>query len=302
MMLNMLVGISGSGKSYYAKSLEKDGYLVFSSDAIRKELYGSEEDQTHNEVVFSTLHSRILTALKSGRRVCYDATNLNAKRRAAFVRMLELSYVDCFKKCTVIYRDIEECIEADAKRERSVGIEVIMRQAKQFEVPTRDEGWDGLTACQSNGLLGRRYSVVQLFENLKDYDQGNHHHSLTLGKHLEECKKNATGLCDGVPMTTRNYIDFACSVHDVGKPYTKILNKRGEYSYYGHQNVGAYVSFLYSNVFQQGEMFTIAWLVQNHMEPFFWGTEEQKEKFFQKWGKTRAESIMIIHEADKKAH
>ena len=60
----MLVGVAGSGKS----SLAHDLYLqfsnfgneidIYSSDALRLELYGDENDQTHNAEVFEELHKR----------------------------------------------------------------------------------------------------------------------------------------------------------------------------------------------------------------------------------------------------
>lgn len=85
----MLMGISGSGKSTYAKALEKNcGYKVFSSDVLREELFGNENDQTHNSEVFEELHRRILKALDAGENCVYDATNLNRKRRLQIYALL----------------------------------------------------------------------------------------------------------------------------------------------------------------------------------------------------------------------
>ena len=52
----MMVGVAGSGKSFIARDL---GCPIVSSDAIRAELFGSEEDQSHNGEVFNELHKRI---------------------------------------------------------------------------------------------------------------------------------------------------------------------------------------------------------------------------------------------------
>ena len=70
----MLVGLPASGKSTVANEYMGKGYLIFSSDAIRKELFGDENDQTDNNLVFNTLHNRIRTAMKDGFSVVYDAT------------------------------------------------------------------------------------------------------------------------------------------------------------------------------------------------------------------------------------
>ena len=81
----MMVGIAGSGKSYIANEI---GCKIVSSDAIRKELYGSEEDQSHNDRVFNEVHKRIKNSIKNGEDVIYDATNLSRKRRKNFLKEL----------------------------------------------------------------------------------------------------------------------------------------------------------------------------------------------------------------------
>ena len=49
----ILVGLSGSGKSSYNFGEE---IIKISSDALRAELYGDENDQTHNSEIFNELH------------------------------------------------------------------------------------------------------------------------------------------------------------------------------------------------------------------------------------------------------
>ena len=58
----MLVGLPGSGKSTFAKNL---GYNIFSSDELRKELWGDESKQGNNTELFTELHRRIKKALKN---------------------------------------------------------------------------------------------------------------------------------------------------------------------------------------------------------------------------------------------
>ena len=80
--LVMLCGIPGSGKSEYADSLKKRGYVVCSSDEIRQRLCGDVNSQEHNVEVFKTLHAEIIDHLKNSENVVYDACNINAKRRS----------------------------------------------------------------------------------------------------------------------------------------------------------------------------------------------------------------------------
>ena len=77
--LTIMVGIAGSGKDTVIKKYHNDA-IVLSSDEIRKELYGY-EDQTHNSDVFIEMNRRAKEAGKAGSHVIYNATKLNRGRR-----------------------------------------------------------------------------------------------------------------------------------------------------------------------------------------------------------------------------
>ena len=85
--LVLMIGIAGSGKSTVAKML-KETYdrvdaqqsIIVSSDTIRAEILGSENDQTANDKVFVEVRKRINNNL-SKRTVIVDATNINIKNR-----------------------------------------------------------------------------------------------------------------------------------------------------------------------------------------------------------------------------
>lgn len=74
--LIVMVGLSASGKSSYAKELEKENptnTIVISSDAIREEICGRVEDQSKNGEVFRIFHERIRRNLE--RKRCYCRCN-----------------------------------------------------------------------------------------------------------------------------------------------------------------------------------------------------------------------------------
>ena len=80
--LYMTIGLPGSGKSYYANVLkENENVSIVSSDKLREELWGDENIQGDNELLFDTLQKRILGNLLLDRDVIYVVTNINAKRR-----------------------------------------------------------------------------------------------------------------------------------------------------------------------------------------------------------------------------
>lgn len=86
--LIVMVGLSASGKSSYAKELEKENptnTIVISSDAIREEICGSVEDQSKNGEVFRIFHERIRRNLENKKDVIADATNITMKSRRAIL-------------------------------------------------------------------------------------------------------------------------------------------------------------------------------------------------------------------------
>ena len=105
--LIMLVGIPASGKSTTTEHYAKLGYLILSSDSIRLALLEAETEYPHDQKevdklnvrVFETIRNRAVAALKAGRSVVIDATNLSRKRRIAFLS--NLGRIKCFKKCVL---------------------------------------------------------------------------------------------------------------------------------------------------------------------------------------------------------
>lgn len=198
MAFYMLVGVSGSGKSTFAErikhwgELEKEDVEIFSSDEIRKELYGDASIQKDHEKVFRILHKRVKEALSQGKSVVYDACNLSAKRRRAFLQ--EIQKYETSKNCIVIASDYDSCIENQKKRDRKVPIEVIKRQIKSFEFPDwKLEGWDFV--CSFSPF--HNFSLEEELEKLRSISHDNPHHSLTIGEHMLLAEKLAKE--DGAP-------------------------------------------------------------------------------------------------------
>jgi predicted kinase len=82
-----MVGLPGSGKDTYIRHYLSD-YKIVSSDDIRLELFGF-EDQTKNVEVFSEMRRRTKELLKEGSSVVYNATNLSAKRRKSLANEMK---------------------------------------------------------------------------------------------------------------------------------------------------------------------------------------------------------------------
>lgn len=298
----MLCGLPGAGKSLYAEGLKEDGYVIHSSDKIREEL-GDVNDQSKNQEVFVTLHKRIKEDLRNEKNVVYDATNLNRKRRVAFLN--ELKYIPCERVCILVATPFEVCLEQNSKRNRIVPEEVLHRMYRSFQMPCVQEGFDDVVVHYQKKEWAEYYgNIVKYIDSLCHFDQCNHHHVLTLGEHMIKAG-------DHMSHITGEYCNsavFAAYSHDIGKVDTKeFKNAKGEPTdeahFFFHQNVGAYKSLFFSYPQFCNKQY-IALLIELHMNPWLvWEqSEKAKQKEFEMFGSEVVSDIINIHESDLAAH
>ena len=138
--LVFLVGLPGCGKSTYAEENLAQDYEILSSDKIRLELLGSEENQSNNSLVFETLFERARNFLKKGKNVVLDATNVDLKERQNSLNRFNDLQIE--RIAIVIDTPFEICVERDKKRGRTVGEAVIRKFANRFVMPTKEEGFN----------------------------------------------------------------------------------------------------------------------------------------------------------------
>lgn len=311
--LIMMVGVSGSGKSYYANKIaEKENGVVFSSDALRAELYGDENDQSHNNEIFNELHRRIRKHLREGKVAIYDATNLNMKRRMAFLQ--ELKRIHCEKEAVLVLASRDKCIEQNDARERKVPHSVIDKQIKQFQCPQKFEGWDNIRFAFDK--LDDCLDVAELLDRC-DIPHDNPHHKLNIKEHMV-----AAASMKDIHMNDVIVV-LAAKYHDIGKPFCKeFKDSRGNPSesahYYNHHNVSAYLflcSMAHSAVCTDcwdamapvakgaywSVILDVCFLINYHMEEFLRKGESYK-KFKKLIGEEKAERLHILHECDLAAH
>lgn len=147
----MLVGISGSGKTTYAKHFvetkaqEGEEIVILSSDDIREEIYGDASIQKDPARVFAILNERTFNELKAGRSVIYDATNLIGSRRKEMVAAVRKITPECLCVCILCETLVNTCIARQKQRERLVSAAVVRRQSSQLVEPAYSEGWDNIS-------------------------------------------------------------------------------------------------------------------------------------------------------------
>lgn len=294
----MMCGLPASGKSTIAQELAiKYSANIHSSDALRRELFGDENDNSKNNELFQELHKRIKQDLSDGKNVIYDATNIHYKRRKAFLG--EISKCGCEKICYLVATPYEICQLQNKGREREVPEHVIKRMYTTFYIPQKYEGWDDI---QIHWNMGEpNWSISELLKYSDGFNQDNPHHDLTLGGHLRKCLIN---------ISSSDYVlGMAAILHDIGKPFTKTFrNKKGELSdiahYYDHHLVGAYNAMFYlkSSGFDDEAILEICNYIQWHMQPYFIETEKARAKFVRLVGQEFYDKLMLLHQADQAAH
>ena len=145
----MLMGISGSGKSTWAREFVfrcDASFTIVSSDEIRKQLTGRVDDQTRNAEVWEVVLNHVAAALKQGKNVLLDATNTQTDRRRQFVRQLP----PCNKHLKVfninksiaksrVAKDLEKGVDRAATPDGV--IDLMYRQFQDSLAAVKDEGW-----------------------------------------------------------------------------------------------------------------------------------------------------------------
>ena len=312
----LMVGLAGSGKSTIAKEIEyairmsspkydeygrADKVVLISSDDIREEILGDVNDQTQNDKVFSHIHKLIKQAVRDYNHIIVDATNLTIKNRRALLNCLD-DKKDYHKIAYIVNTPIEKCKENNSKRDRKVPEYVIDNQAKKFEIPFANEGFNSIFLhhfpAYNCGALKEEVLLNNITSLMDGFNQKNHHHIYDLGTH---CRK----LHEELSKRTDDKI-LLCSalVHDIGKLYTGAPKEdgSGEYSYKQHNNFGAY--YLITNLEKiesnrLDEILELLFYVNYHMHPFFVQSRKSEKKWKDIFGEEKYNKLFLFNECDK---
>ena len=215
----------------------------------------------------------------------YDATNINYKRRMAFLQKIK----DVEKIALLIATPYDECIERNNKRERKVPEDVIKRMYYNFYIPQYYEGFDEIRIYFNTDRI---YWTYDLLKKLDKVSQDNPHHTLTIGKH---CRKTAILLNDDMSIVGL--------LHDIGKAETKtFMNTKGIKTeiahYYHHENVSAYMSLFYTDRRNEEKQLEIANLIQWHMLLHKELSEKTIEKYKKLLGEKTWLKLKLLYNAD----
>ena len=129
--LIMPSAIPGSGKSYISQKIAEacgeDKIKIVSTDAIRKELFGDEDSQEDNSLVFLTAFRKCRKWFYHGYSVVFDATNITRKSRNWVAKQaIPFSMTNDISRIIInIKVDLKTALKRNRSRDRFVPEDVI---------------------------------------------------------------------------------------------------------------------------------------------------------------------------------
>ena len=164
-ILVALVGVPGSGKSTTAGRLkEMHEFDLISTDALREELLGDENDQSQQHLVFFEAHKRLERNMRYGIDTIFDATSCRKEHR---LRIIDSSSVaPCMKVVMEQECSLDEALDRNFLRNRKVPEKVISNMYKnlQKEPVDYDEGWSYIVGLDD-------YDHIESFFDIREYEE-----------------------------------------------------------------------------------------------------------------------------------
>ena len=139
--LVVLAGVPGSGKSYFSSTIKKvknSHVYVVSSDALRKEISGTQSNLDHEELMWQMFISLAKTyALDKEGVVILDATHVNSDLRVD--RNKELKSL--FNELILIVWELDKAVVSNQnlQREYPIAPEVLENFFSIFELPNEKD-------------------------------------------------------------------------------------------------------------------------------------------------------------------
>ena len=155
-----LYGFPAAGKTTFAKHFlqEHDDFVGIGADAVRQAPYGSEDRYGDSKEIYAELVRQMTDALRDGKSVLYDGTNLRRQDRLDF--LFDLPSIPIYREVIKLPTNIEVCVERHLRRDRNIPLDKLLPYFSINEEPTKDEGWDQISTCCT-----RAYIASPFFED-----------------------------------------------------------------------------------------------------------------------------------------
>lgn len=137
----LLSGVSYSGKTKFAKSLQKQGFAVVNRDLIRLGMTGDVDDLSIEHDIIRACVDASIAHIQQGRNVVYDALNLNKAWRQQFV----LTCLGLGIRLSSVHFDIKP--EEIFRRMKSElhNKQAVLAQFEALQIPEYNEGFSDIT-------------------------------------------------------------------------------------------------------------------------------------------------------------
>lgn len=138
--LVITLGVSASGKTTYAESLNQVGWMNVNRDDIRKSIYESEHnenfhwdkwDWSREDEVTAEQEKLVLLAKEQNMNVIISDTNLSTKAQGKWKGMADS--LDFQFECKVFHVTLKEALRRDSLRSSQVGASIIRRQYSTYQ-------------------------------------------------------------------------------------------------------------------------------------------------------------------------
>jgi predicted kinase len=146
----VLVGLPGSGKSTWMRSMLANGnYVIISSDNEIEE-YAKSVGLTYSDVfdeyiktATSNMNAKFKDAVANNKNIIWDQTNMSVKKRKSILQQIPKQY----KKIAVVFQlereELQKRLDKRAELEgKHIPMHVIDNMERSFEIPTVAEGFD----------------------------------------------------------------------------------------------------------------------------------------------------------------
>lgn len=218
----MLVGLPGSGKTYYAEKIKGNNTVHLQSHVYSQRFYNNQN--LGRDSAFKVMNSKSRKLLERGKSVIYDATNVKLEDRLKALSALD--GVDCEKVVVILATPIDKCVEWDSMTETPAPKSAIVGMLESWCTPCLDEGWDRITVYHTDTIKFSQ-CVSDCYEASID--------GISIDKLINASFRYAPS-----DFTTR----LAIVMHYVGFMKCKTKEVNGVLKYYRTNNVAAYYALL----------------------------------------------------------
>ena len=150
------IGTSGSGKSTFISSLPQENLVVISPDEMRIEFTGDIDNKSKDKEIYTEAAKRAISAIKQGKQVVFDTTNLTKDKRRTFIEAIRKEIPNANIQYKLMALDPElakQRIRADiaaGKNRANVSDETIDRHAASYKQMLEDIKSEGMTEYVSS--------------------------------------------------------------------------------------------------------------------------------------------------------